>query len=158
MAIPLYTTGSQSPTLVPAPPVGGAVQLNSDFALCKWFQPTLREPLRASDTLSAATAPVKLPARHCPIASSWQLVINPVLQGWNPNSDSGQTGVHPSSSPTYPVHAVPNPSIKLEESSMGYFRPGAGNQHLHWYFNFTGCIVETVLKSLRLSCGSELTR
>ena len=33
-----------------------------------------------------------------------------------------------------------------------------GNQHLHWYFNFTGCIVETVPKSLRLSCGSELTR
>jgi len=31
---------------------------------------------------------------------------------------------------------------------MGSFRPGAGNQHLHWYFNFTGCIVETVLKSL----------
>jgi len=20
---------------------------------------------------------------------------------------------------------------------MGSFRPGAGNQHLHWYFNFT---------------------
>jgi hypothetical protein len=38
---------------------------------------------------------------------------------------------------------------------MGSFRPGAGNQHLHWYFNFTGCIVETVLKSLRLSCGSD---
>ena len=41
---------------------------------------------------------------------------------------------------------------------MGSFRPGAGNQHLHWYFNFTGCIVETALKSLRLSCGSGLTR
>ena len=34
---------------------------------------------------------------------------------------------------------------------MGSFRPGAGNQHLHWYFNFTGCIVETALKgSLRM--------
>ena len=32
---------------------------------------------------------------------------------------------------------------------MGSFRPGAGNQHLHWYFNFTGCIVEKALKSLR---------
>ena len=40
---------------------------------------------------------------------------------------------------------------------MGSFRPGAGSQHLHWHFNFTGCIVETALKSLRLSCGSELT-
>ena len=38
---------------------------------------------------------------------------------------------------------------------MGSFRPGAGNQHLHWSFNFTGCIVATALKSLRLSCGSE---
>ncbi len=26
---------------------------------------------------------------------------------------------------------------------MGSFRPGAGSQHLHWHFNFTGCIVET---------------
>ena len=33
---------------------------------------------------------------------------------------------------------------------MGSFRPGAGNQHLYWYFNFTGCVVETVPKSLRL--------
>ena len=40
---------------------------------------------------------------------------------------------------------------------MGSFRPGAGSQHLHWHFNFTGCIAETALKSLRLSCGSELT-
>ena len=36
---------------------------------------------------------------------------------------------------------------------MGSFRPVAGNQHLHWYFNFTGRVVETVPKSLRLSCG-----
>ena len=28
---------------------------------------------------------------------------------------------------------------------MGSFRPGAGSQHLHWHFNFTGCIAETVL-------------
>ena len=36
---------------------------------------------------------------------------------------------------------------------MGSFRPGAGNQHLHWYFNFTGCIVETVVFLLN-SCLS----
>ena len=158
MAIPLYTTGSLSPTFVPAPPVGVAVKLPSAFALFKWFPTILREPLSASDTLSEATAPVKLPAWHCPTAGSQRLVRNPILQGWYPNSDSIETGVPISQSPTYPVHAVPNPSIKLEYSSMGSFRPGAGNQHLHWYFNFTGCIVETVLKSLRLSCGSELTR
>ena len=39
---------------------------------------------------------------------------------------------------------------------MGSFRPGAGNQHLHWYFNFTGCIVETALKSLRFRAGRNL--
>ena len=41
---------------------------------------------------------------------------------------------------------------------MGSFRPVAGNRHLHRYYNFTESVVETVPKSLRLSCGSELTR
>ena len=66
MAIPLSTTGSLSPTFVPAPPVGVTVKLPSAFALSKWFPTILREPLSASDTLSEATAPVKLPAWHCP--------------------------------------------------------------------------------------------
>ena len=114
MAIPLYTTGSLSPTFVPAPPVGVAVKLPSAFALFEWFPTILREPLSASDTLSEATAPVKLPAWHCPTAGSRRLVRNPILQGWYPNSDSLETGVPSSSSPTYPVHAVPNPSTKLE--------------------------------------------
>jgi len=41
---------------------------------------------------------------------------------------------------------------------MGSFRPAAGNAHLHAYYNFTESIVETATKSLRHSCGSELTR
>ena len=41
---------------------------------------------------------------------------------------------------------------------MGSFRPVAGTRHLHRDYNFTESIVETVPKSLRLSCGSELTR
>ena len=53
--------GSLSPTFVPAPPVGVAVKLPSAFALFEWFPTILREPLSASDTLSEATAPVKLP-------------------------------------------------------------------------------------------------
>ena len=61
MAIPLYTTGSLSPTFVPARPVGLAVKLPSAFALCEWFPTILREPLDASVTLLEATAPVKLP-------------------------------------------------------------------------------------------------
>ena len=114
MAIPLYTTGSLSPTFVPAPPVGVAVKLPSAFALFEWFPTILREPLSASDTLSEATAPVKLPVRHCPPAGLRPQVRNPILQGWYPNSDSVATGVTTSSSPTYPVHTVSNPSIKLE--------------------------------------------
>ena len=50
------TTGSLSPTFVPAPPVGVAVKLPSAFALFEWFPTLLREPLSASDTLLEATA------------------------------------------------------------------------------------------------------
>ena len=111
MAIPRYTTGSLSPTFVPAPPVGVTVKLPSAFALCEWFPTILREPLSASDTLSEATAPVKLPTRHCPSSGLRMQVRNPVTQGWYPNSDSAYPDEHASSSPTYPVHALPNPSI-----------------------------------------------
>ena len=62
MAIPLYTTGSLSPTFVPAPPVGVAVKLPSAFALFEWFPQIKTSAFGASDTLSEATAPVKLPA------------------------------------------------------------------------------------------------
>ena len=61
MAIPLYATGSLSPSFLPAPPVGVAVKLPYAFALYGWFPTILRETLSASDTLSEATAPVKLP-------------------------------------------------------------------------------------------------
>ena len=39
---------------------------------------------------------------------------------------------------------------------MGSFRPVAGTRHLHRDYNFTESIVETVPKSLRLSCGRNL--
>ena len=70
-----------------------AVKLPSAFALFEWFPSILREPLGASDTLSEATAPVKLPVWHCPTAGSRRLVRNPILQGWYPNSGSMATGV-----------------------------------------------------------------
>ena len=103
MAIPLYTTGSLSPTFVSAPPVGVAVKLPSAFALFERFPTVLREPLSASDTLSEATAPVKLPVRHCPPAGLRLQVRSPVLQGWYPNIDSDASGDTSSQSPTYPV-------------------------------------------------------
>jgi hypothetical protein len=61
MALPRGTTGSLSPTFVPAPLVSVAVRLPSAFALFERFPTVLREPLGASVTFLEATAPVKLP-------------------------------------------------------------------------------------------------
>ena len=114
MAIPLYTTGSLSPSFLPARPVGLAVRLPSAFALCEWFPTILREPLNASVTLSEATAPVKLPIWHCPNPGSRQFVRTPVTQEWYPNGGSAETGVSVSQPPTYPVHMLPKFNTKLE--------------------------------------------
>ena len=114
MAIPLYTTGSLSPTFVPAPPVGVAVKLPSAFALFEWFPTILREPLNASVTLSEATAPVKLPIWHCPNAGSRPFVRTPVTQEWYPKVDFTRTGVLASQSPTYSVHMLPKSNAKLQ--------------------------------------------
>ena len=40
----------------------------------------------------------------------------------------------------------------------GSFRPAAGSEHLYSHCNFAESLVETVPKSLRHSCRSELTR
>ena len=66
MALPFGTTGSLRPTFVPARAVTLAVKLPYAFALYDRFPSGLREPLYASVTLLEATAPVKLPTRHCP--------------------------------------------------------------------------------------------
>ena len=51
MALPLGTTGSLSPTFVPARLVGLAVKLPFAFTLFVRFPAALREPLGASVTL-----------------------------------------------------------------------------------------------------------
>ena len=66
MALPHGTTGSLSPSFLPARHVRLAVKLPYTFALFRRFPTVLREPLGASVTLSEATAPVKLPIKHCP--------------------------------------------------------------------------------------------
>ena len=66
MALPYGTTGSLTPTFVPARLVGLAVKLPFAFTLYARFPSVLREPLGASVTLWEATAPVKLPTRQCP--------------------------------------------------------------------------------------------
>ena len=66
MALPCGTTGSLYPTFVPARLVGLTVKRPYAIALYVRLPSVLREPLKASDTLSEATTPVKLPIKQCP--------------------------------------------------------------------------------------------
>src|SRR5713101_8383597 len=66
MTRPHGITGSLTPTFVPARAVALAVRRPSAFALIVRLPTALRAPLRASVTISEATAPVKLPASHGP--------------------------------------------------------------------------------------------
>src|SRR3954467_9353749 len=58
-------SGSLTPTFVPAWLVGLTVKLAYAFALSIRFPSVPSQPLNASVTLWEATAPVKLPTRHC---------------------------------------------------------------------------------------------
>jgi len=65
MALPCGTTGSLYPSFDPAWLVGLTVKLAYAIALCVRLPSVLSEPLKASDTLSEATTPVKLPTKQC---------------------------------------------------------------------------------------------
>jgi hypothetical protein len=66
MALPCGTTGSLYPSFDPAWLVGLTVKLAYAIALYVRLPSVLSEPLKASDTLSEATTPVKLPIKQCP--------------------------------------------------------------------------------------------
>ena len=71
---------------------------------------------------------------------------------------SGGSGDPPSQPPTYATHAGSKPNTKLQLRFTGSFRLAAGTSHLHDEYSFTEPLVETVVRSLRHSCRSELTR
>ncbi len=96
MALPYGTTGSLTPTFVSVRDVSLAVKLPYAFALNGWFPNSLREPLHASVMLWEATAPVKLPTRHCLSAGSLREVRTLDIQGWYFNVGSLHTGVQSS--------------------------------------------------------------
>jgi hypothetical protein len=114
MALPLGTTGSLSPTFVPARLVCLAVKLPYAFALEARFPTARREPLGASVTFWEATAPVKLPTWQCPLAGSRRKVRIPAISGWYPKDDSTKASALISKSPTYPVQTLPKLNAKLE--------------------------------------------
>src|SRR5574344_3108177 len=101
MTLPFGITGSLTPTFVPARDVSLAVKLPFAFALDGWFPISLREPLHASVTFWEATAPVKLPTRHCPLTGLRRRVRDLNKQGWYFNDGSLHTGVQSSQPPTY---------------------------------------------------------
>ena len=128
MAFPLTATGSLSPTFVPAPPVGVAVKLPSAFARSGWFPSILREPLSASDTLSEATAPVKLPVCHCPPAGLRRQVRSPVAEGWYPNIGSASAETAASLPPNYAFRAGRN----LPDKEFRYLRTVIVTAAVYW--------------------------
>ena len=113
MALPYGTTGSLTPTFVSARDVSLAVKLPYAFALDGWFPNSLREPLRASVMLWEATAPVKLPTRHCLSTGLLFEVRILDIKGWYFNIASPHTGVQGSLAPTYPTHPWPKSNVKL---------------------------------------------
>jgi hypothetical protein len=60
--------------------------------------------------------------------------------------------------PSYATHDGPKPNTILQLRFTGSFRLAAGTSHLHDDYSFTERLVETVVRSLRHSCRSELTR
>ena len=158
MALPCATTGSLRPTFVPDRDVSLTVRLPYAFTLNGWFPISLREPSRASVTLWEATAPVKLPTRHCPSPGLRVEVRIQKPQGWYFKVGSTETSVPASKPPTYPTHAWPRPNIRLQSRCTGSFCPVAGKRHLHRCYSFAELLQETAVKSLHHSCRSELTR
>ena len=114
MALPCGTTGSLTPTFVPARPVSLAVKLPYAFALYDRFPSGLREPSHASVTVWEATAPVKLPTRHCPSPRLGEQVRDPELSGWYFTNGSTKASASASKPPTYATQTTPNTNAKLQ--------------------------------------------
>ena len=109
MALPCRTTGSLYPTFVPARPVGLTVKHPYAIALHVRLPTVLRVPLKASDTLSEATTPVKLPTTQCPFYK----VRHQENKGWYFTVGSTLADAKASLPPTYPTHHLPNANVKL---------------------------------------------
>ena len=109
MALPCRTTGSLYPSFDPAWLVGLTVKLAYAIALSVRLPSVLSEPLKASDTLSEATTPVKLPTKQCPLCRVRLLVS----KGWYFNIGSMMASATTSKPPTYPTHHLPEINVKL---------------------------------------------
>ena len=109
MALPYGTTGSLYPAFAPVRLVGLTVKLAYANALYVRLPSVLSEPLKASDTLSEATTPVKLPIKQCPPCG----VRRQIIKGWYFNGGSTTASAAASKPPTYPTHLILKLNVKL---------------------------------------------
>src|SRR5690606_40690408 len=110
MALPYRTTGSLYPSFDPDRLVCLTVKHAYAIALHVRLPSVLSIPLKASDTLSEATTPVKLPTTNCPPLEGVRHQIN---KGWYFTVDSPIPSGTGSLPPTYPTHHLPNVNTKL---------------------------------------------
>ena len=110
MALPCRTTGSLYPTFVPDRLVSLTVKHACTIALHVRLPTVLSIPLKASDTLSEATTPVKLPTTHCLTRG---VIRHQENKGWYFTVDSPEPSGPGSKPPTYPTHHLPNVNVKL---------------------------------------------
>ena len=158
MALPRRTTGSLDPTFVSARPVCLAVNLAYALALHGGFPIRLSQALSASVTVWEATAPVKLPVWPCPPSRLGTQVRATELSGWYFTVASPSAETKGSKAPTYPTQIVPLFMTRVQLRCTGSFRLDAGIRRLHRNHKFAEPLAKTVVRSVRHSCRSELTR
>src|SRR5215207_10030356 len=110
MALPYRTTGSLYPSFDPARLVSLTVKHAYAIALHVRLPSVLSIPLKASDTLSEATTPVKLPTTHC-LHFWW--IRHQIDKGRYFTVDSPEPSGPGSTPPAYPTHYLPNVNAKL---------------------------------------------
>ena len=110
MALPYRTTGSLYPTFVPDRLVSLTVKHAYAIALHVRLPSVLSIPLKASDTLSEATTPVKLPTTQC---LTQGVIRHQENKGRYFTVDSPEPSGPGSTPPTYPTHYPPNTNVKL---------------------------------------------
>ena len=111
MALPCRTTGSLYPAFAPARHVRLTVKPPYAIALRARLPTVLRGPLKASDTLSEATTPVKLPTTQCPAPKGG--VRHQGGKGRYFTVGSPAPSGAGSAPPAYPTHHPPSANAKL---------------------------------------------
>src|SRR3546814_5107317 len=113
MALPYRTTGSLSPSFVPACSVDLAVKHSYAFAHSARCPTPLSVPSSASVTLWEETAPVKLPTTHGPRPGLRAQVRTSSTTGWYFKDGSTAASATVSQPPTYPTQTNSTFSVKL---------------------------------------------